>query len=86
MRYGNDIVKKILNRNSFTYNKKLFISGANSFYVRCGSPDQAKTLSNVKILGDGKVLADQEEKDYWEKANKDREEKIGGKIKVKSIR
>jgi hypothetical protein len=37
-------------------------------------------------LGDGKVLADQEEKDYWEKANKDREEKIGGKIKVKSIR
>jgi hypothetical protein len=63
-----------------------YISGANSFYVRCGSPDQAKTLSNVKILGDGKVLADQEEKDYWEKANKDREEKIGGKIKVKSIR
>ena len=61
-------------------------SGANLFYVRCGSPEQAKTLSNVKILGDGKVLSDAEEKDYWEKANSDRKEKLEGKVKVKSSR
>ena len=61
-------------------------SAANVFYVRCGSPEQAKTLSNVKILGDGKVLSDSEEKEYWTKANQDREEKLGGKIKVKSTR
>ena len=63
-----------------------FFSAANVFYVRCGSPEQAKTLSNVKILGDGKVLSDSEEKEYWTKANQDREEKLGGKIKVKSTR
>ncbi len=64
----------------------MYISAANVFYVRCGSPEQAKTLSNVKILGDGKVLSDSEEKEYWTKANQDREEKLSGKVKVKSTR
>ena len=66
-----------------TSNNIILHLGATSFYVRCGCPDQAKTLANIKILGDGKVLADEEEKDYWEKANRDRQEKIGGKIKLK---
>jgi hypothetical protein len=64
----------------------IYFLAANVFYVRCGSPEQAKTLSNVKILGDGKVLSDSEEKEYWTKANKDREEKLGGKVKVKTTR
>jgi hypothetical protein len=43
-------------------------------------------LANVKIFGDGKVLADEEERQYWEKANQDREEKLGGKVQLKASR
>ena len=68
------------------YTDTFSLSGANSFYVRCGSEEQAKTLSNVTILGEGKVLSDAEEKEYWQKANSDRKEKLEGKIKVKSTR
>jgi hypothetical protein len=64
----------------------IYSIGATAFYVRCGCPEQAKTLANVKIFGDGKVLADEEERQYWEKANQDREEKLGGKVQLKASR
>merc|ERR1719394_943756 len=56
--------------------------GANEYFVRCAHADQAKTLSNAKILGNSEILAGQVEKDYWAKIMKDREDKISGKIKV----
>jgi len=56
--------------------------GASEYFVRCAHPDQAKTLSNAKILGNSEILAGQVEKDYWGKIMKDREDKISGKIKV----
>jgi hypothetical protein len=39
-------------------------------------------LANVKIFGDGTVLADDEERLYWQKANQDRLEKLSGKVKT----
>merc|ERR1712110_837422 len=58
--------------------------GANEYFVRCAHSDQAKTLSNAKILGNAEILTGQVEKDYWAKIMKDREDKISGKIKVSS--
>ncbi len=63
-----------------------FFLRANSFYVPCGIAEKAKTLSNVKILGDWKVLNYAEEKYYWQKANSHRKEKLKGKVKVRSSR
>ena len=67
----------------FGHVKKTFcVTGSTSFFIRCTCPDQAKTLANVKIFGDGKVLADEEERLYWQKANQDRQEKLTGKVKA----
>ncbi len=32
------------------------------------------------MIGNGKVLEGEEEQNYWEKANRDREDKLGGKV------
>ncbi len=58
--------------------------GASEYFVRCANPDQAKTLANAKALGNGAVLSDQDEKDYWIKISKDREDKVKGKVQVKA--
>ena len=31
--------------------------GANEYFVRCAHSDQAKTLSNAKILGNAEILS-----------------------------
>ena len=56
--------------------------GANQYFVRCAHAEQAKTLSNAKILGQAEILSGEVEKEYWAKIMKDREDKISGKIKV----
>ncbi len=55
-------------------------TGALEFHVRCSSAEQAKKLAAIDaLLGEGTasvVLQDQEEKDYWQKINKDRKERF----------
>ena len=41
----------------FLYLIQIFGIGASEYFVRCAHPDQAKTLSNAKILGNSEILA-----------------------------
>ena len=58
--------------------------GSMEYHVRCAHEEQAKTLANAKILGEGEVLTGEPEKEYWAKIMKDRQAKLSGQVPSKT--
>ncbi|XP_015589916.1 la-related protein 7 [Cephus cinctus] len=58
--------------------------GSTQAFVRCDTADAAKALAQKTTKGRSlKILQDEDEKLYWEKMVRDREEKLSKKIRVK---
>lgn len=56
--------------------------GSSEAYLRCAGPAEAQHLLQSKLWKNMAVLSGTEESDYWKKIAKDREAKLGNKVKV----
>ncbi|KAK3931541.1 La-related protein 7 [Frankliniella fusca] len=56
--------------------------GAFEAFLRCSGPAEAQHLLQIKFWKNMSVLSGGDEKAYWDKISKDREAKLGNKVKV----
>lgn len=56
--------------------------GAFEAFLRCSGPSEAQHLLQIKFWKNMSVLSGADEKSYWDKISKDREAKLGNKVKV----